>query len=74
MAIKDMRGVEIFAGDVIVYGKSSRYDPIHRGTVVMVGEDFIEVRGKGNSKTGTISMRGDNRVLVLPDDYLEGVE
>lgn len=70
---KDMRGVVISVNDIIAYGKSSRHDPINLGKVVNITEDYIEVLGKGNVKTGKIPRFHSDRILVLPDDYLEEI-
>lgn len=70
---KDMRGVVICVNDIVAYGKSSRHSPINLGKVVSIAEDFIEVLGKGNNKTGKIPKFHSDRILVLPDDYWEEV-
>lgn len=70
--VYDMRGCIISVGDTIAYGKSSRYDPIAIGEVKEVNSDNLLVMGRGNSKGGYIS--NFNRVIVLPDDYINNVE
>ena len=66
---KDLRGIEIKVGDRIVYGKSNRDNPIKLGKVISINEDFIEVLGDGNKKTGNIKNYWNNRILILPKDY-----
>lgn len=68
----DMRGRIISVGDIIAYGKSSRYDPIDIGQVKEINTDNLLVMGRGNSKGGYIS--NFNRVIVLPDEYIKNVE
>lgn len=68
----DMRGCIISVGDTIAYGKSSRYDPIAIGEVKKLNSDNLLVMGRGNSKGGYIS--NFNRVIVLPDEYINNVE
>lgn len=76
--MKDMRGVVIQAGDIVCYGKSNRDYPINIGVVQEIKpydhptlKEECMVLGKGNSKVGSL-VHGE-RILVLPDDYLEGV-
>lgn len=69
---KDIRGVEIEVGDFIAYGKSNRNNPFNLGKVISVSDKFIEVLGKGNTKTGFIdSYYLSKRILVLPQHYEE---
>tara|TARA_R110002051_G_scaffold183838_1_gene253337 strand:+ start:87 stop:305 length:219 start_codon:yes stop_codon:yes gene_type:complete len=68
----DMRGVIIEEGDVIAYGKSSRYDPITIGEVLSISDDgIVFVKGVNNSKGGYIS--NSERIIVLPSHYKEKV-
>ena len=78
--MKDYFKREINVGDFIVYGKSSRHNPLNVGVVKEVTEDALTVLGNGNSKPGTIHCyphmdNGVNkRVIVLPDmlqEYLD---
>lgn len=65
----DKRGIVIEVDDVIVYGKSGRYDPIRIGVVLKISEDYIEVLGRDSPKSGMIPSYHANRIIVLPDDY-----
>lgn len=58
----DMLGNEISIDDNIVYGKSSRYNPIKLGVVHDINEKGIVVLGEGNSKTGLLQ---DTKTRVL---------
>lgn len=73
--MKDYFGVEIQVGDLVVYGKSSRDNPVGVGIVQDVIDSEIEVMGLNNSKPGIIRSyrRQDKncRIIVLPDDYKE---
>lgn len=74
--MKDYFGREIKVGDLVVYGKSSRYNPLNVGVVQEVGEDSMKVLGHGNTKAGEISCYSrDNgvnkRVVILPESYGE---
>ena len=65
-----MRGVEIKKDDRVVYGKSSRYEPIKIGTVVKVESNSVHILGDGNKKIGQISDSWHgSRIAVLPKDY-----
>lgn len=70
--MNDLRGVNISIDDVVAYGKSNRDNPINIGKVVDITEDYVEILGKGNMKTGKIPRFHSNRIIVLPDEYLEG--
>lgn len=72
--MKDMRGVELSIGDIVVYGKSSRYHLINIGTVTGLTEDYIEILGRNNIKVGNLPKSHSGRVIVLPDNYLEDCE
>lgn len=73
--MKDYFKREINVGDFIVYGKSSRHDPLNVGVVQEVTENTLKVLGDGNSQPGTIHCyphvdHGINqRVIVLPESY-----
>ena len=76
--MKDYFGKEIQVGDLVVYGKSSRHNPLNVGVVQEVSEDSMKVLGNGNTKAGEISCYpSDNgvnkRVIVLPESYGEGL-
>lgn len=76
--MKDYFNKEIQVGDLVVYGKSSRYNPLNIGVVQEVSEDSMKVLGHGNTKAGEIScswMDGgvNKRVIVLPGSYGEGL-
>tara|TARA_R110000850_G_C9686730_1_gene438534 strand:- start:6 stop:236 length:231 start_codon:yes stop_codon:yes gene_type:complete len=67
---KDMRGIVILVGDYVMYGKSSRNNPVNLGEVKGVTEAGISVLGDGNSKVGYLSnFTISERVLVLPNSY-----
>lgn len=72
--MKDLRGIEIKAGDRIVYGKSDRHNPIKIGAVIDVEEKVLVVKGDGNVKEGRIPHYPhvsdiNSRIVVLPKDY-----
>ena len=64
----DLLGKMIKVGDAVVYGKSSRHDPINVGIVVSIDDDgTINIKGKGNHKLSPICNK--SRIVVLPDSY-----
>lgn len=71
--MKDYFGVTIKAGNTVVYGKSSRENPLGVGIVRSVSETSMEVLGHGCSKVGTIRKNArdtfNRRVVVLPEEY-----
>ena len=71
--MKDCFGKEIVEGDIIVYGKSDRHNPLKVGSVVGVEEDVVKVIGDGNTKVGELTNHGlndrNNRIVVLPEYY-----
>lgn len=76
----DAIGQKIYAGDLVIFGKSDRYQPINMGEVHTVGEDFIDVKGFGNKKTSRLKSYTSNdqqenrlgRVYVIDkDSYYE---
>ena len=76
--MKDYFGREINVGDTVVYGKSSRYNPLAVGVVQEVFTDSMKVLGHGNTKAGEITCpwmdSGVNkRVVVLPQRYGEEI-
>ena len=69
---KDMREIEVKIGDIIVYGKSNRYNPINIGKVVAFDGSEIVVQGKGNTRVGRI-MGSWGRFVIVPNSYWEEV-
>ncbi len=74
--MKDYFGKEIQVGDLVVYGKSSRHNPLNIGVVKEVSHSVMEVLGHGNTKQGKIECylrdNGVNkRVIVLPESYVD---
>lgn len=74
--MKDYFNKEIQVGDLVVYGKSSRYNPLNVGVVQEVDENSMKVLGHGNTKAGEISCSWmddgvNKRVIVLPGSYGE---
>ena len=69
---KDMREIEVKIGDIIVYGKSNRYNPINIGKVVAFDGSEIAVQGKGNTRVGRI-MGSWCRFVIVPNSYWEEV-
>lgn len=69
--VLDMVGNELREGDIVVYGKSSRYDPINIGRVkcIDIDNDEIHVLGRGNSKVGVTRLSYSRRMLQLDDSY-----
>lgn len=68
--LHDMRNIRLEVGQVIAYGKSSRYNPISIGKIISITDKEIEVLGKGNTKTGKLCHWAQDRIIVLPDNYL----
>ncbi|UZV41276.1 hypothetical protein vBVpaMR16F_210 [Vibrio phage vB_VpaM_R16F] len=66
----DMRGIEVSVGDIIVYGKSDRNNPINIGKIMSIDGDYMKVLGKGNTKAGEINIKW-KRFIVVPKDYWE---
>lgn len=73
-SLKDLRGVELSIGDVVAYGKSDRNNPINIGTIVDITEEDICILGRGNSKVGKLCHWAQDRLIVLPSDYIEEVK
>jgi hypothetical protein len=75
MALLDFFGQRIQVGDLVVYGKANRNDPLGVGKVIDINEDdgywgYITIQGIKNSKPGTLStFQIQNRIVVLPEDY-----
>lgn len=69
--VLDMVGNELREGDLVVYGKSNRHDPINIGRIELIdiGNDEIHVLGRGNSKTGITRLSNSSRMLQLGDNY-----
>lgn len=67
--MKDMQGDEICEGHRVVYGKSSRNNPINIGTVTRIEGNKLYVLGDGNKKEGEVGHYSESRVLILPDYY-----
>lgn len=61
---KDMMDNKICVGDDVVYGKSSRYQPIKLGVVKEIVDAGVIVLGEGNSKTGLIQ-NPEQRMISL---------
>lgn len=70
----DKRGIPLEIGQYIVYGKSSKDYPLNTGTIVDITEQYIEVLGDGNVKTGKLKPGPmelkQSRIIILPDEYL----
>lgn len=72
--MRDYFGVTIQEGDIVVYGKSCRYNPLAVGIVQSVSEDSMKVLGHGCTKVGEIRCHnGDKgvnrRVVVLSEEH-----
>ena len=71
----DFYGREIKVGNLVVYGKSNRHDPLMVGEIVEIDEDVghwgeITIHGVKNSKAGTLSgFKINQRIVILPDSY-----
>jgi hypothetical protein len=72
--LKDLRGVTLSVGDIVAYGKSDRNNPINIGTIVDITEKDICILGKGNSKVGKLCHWAQDRLIVLPNNYLEEIK
>lgn len=75
-----MRGVLLQEGDVVAYGRSNRNYPINIGTIegFEYKDDWrydydILILGNGNTKLARIPEFYANRIIVLPNNYLEDV-
>lgn len=66
MTMFDLLGVEIKVGDRVVYGKSSRYNPIGVGVVQEITDRDIVVLGDGNTRPGKIPFfNAKSRMVVI---------
>lgn len=78
--IRDRRGTLLQKGFVVAYGRSNRNHPINIGTIE--GFEYkddrhydydIIILGVGNEKLARIPEFHANRIIVLPNHYLEEV-